>query len=67
MPSEPQKPLIRTEVVLRRSDAGDEIHVHDKRLSIGDVIQIADGTWRVSSEEEPTRIGTVARYVCHPG
>jgi hypothetical protein len=55
---------MRTEVVLRSAESGDYVLLHTKRLNVGDVIQTASGSWLVSEEKPPTRVGVLARYVC---
>jgi hypothetical protein len=57
---------MRVEVVLRHPDRGDDVRVHDRLLTIGEVVQTDQEWWRVTSEEPPTIIGASLRFVCVP-
>jgi hypothetical protein len=62
--TENQDLVLRVEVVLRSSEADDEVRLHSKRLSIGDVIQTGADFWRVIAEDPPAGVGIQARYIC---
>jgi hypothetical protein len=57
---------MRVEVVLRHPDRGDEVTVHNRPLTIGEVIQTDQEWWRVTSKEPPTIVGASLRFVCAP-
>ena len=59
-----ETPLTRTEVVLRSAESGDYVLLHTKRLTVGEVIETASGSWLVSEETRPTNVGAHARYIC---